>query len=74
MPQISTWPSVGAKLPVSIRMVVDLPAPFGPKKPNTSPFDNSNETLLTALFGPNNLVNPNAFNVVAIISFNFNSA
>ena len=51
-------------------MVVDLPAPLGPKKPNTSPFESSNETLLTALFGPNNLVNPNAFNQQTIVFIN----
>ena len=30
-------PDVGAMRLVSIRMVVVLPAPFGPRKPNTSP-------------------------------------
>ena len=27
--------------PASMRMVVDLPAPFGPRKPSTSPLANS---------------------------------
>ena len=34
---MSTLPVLGAKFPVSMRMVVDLPAPFGPSKPSTSP-------------------------------------
>ena len=37
-PATSIRPSVGGKYPVSIRIVVDFPAPFGPKKPTTSPF------------------------------------
>jgi len=38
--------------PVSMRMVVDLPAPLGPRKPSTSPFSTVNETPFTATFGP----------------------
>ena len=30
-------PSVGIMKPASIRIVVDLPAPLGPRKPTTSP-------------------------------------
>ena len=30
-------PAVGARKPVIIFIVVDLPAPFGPRKPSTSP-------------------------------------
>ena len=30
-------PAPGRRLPVSICMVVVLPAPFGPRKPSTSP-------------------------------------
>ena len=37
MPQMLIAPSVGARLPVSICMVVVLPAPLGPRKPRTSP-------------------------------------
>src|SRR5690554_4577521 len=36
-PWISAVPEVGARNPVIIFMVVDLPAPFGPRKPSTSP-------------------------------------
>ncbi len=32
-PRTSICPREGAKRPVSILMVVDLPAPFGPRKP-----------------------------------------
>src|SRR3954471_23896987 len=38
--------------PVIIRMVVDLPAPFGPRKPSTSPRSTANETPSTARLGP----------------------
>ena len=41
-------PALGARLPVSICMVVDLPAPFGPRKPSTSPRARSKLTSLTA--------------------------
>ena len=30
-------PPLGARMPQSMRMVVDLPAPLGPRNPNTSP-------------------------------------
>src|SRR3954469_6580276 len=38
--------------PVIMRMVVDLPAPFGPRKPSTSPRSTVNEMPSTARFGP----------------------
>ena len=37
IPNNSTRPSVGRKKPASIFIVVDFPAPLGPRKPNTSP-------------------------------------
>ena len=37
MPLISARPAVGLISPRSSRSVVDLPAPFGPRNPNTSP-------------------------------------
>src|SRR3546814_9304664 len=40
-------------MPVSIRIVVDLPEPFGPRKPNISPLATSNDTRLTAIKLPN---------------------
>src|SRR5258706_3888705 len=38
--------------PVIMRMVVDLPAPLGPRKPSTSPFSTVNEMPSTARLGP----------------------
>ena len=40
---------------VRMRMVVDLPAPFGPRKPTISPRFTSNETLSSALKLPKRL-------------------
>ena len=37
-PATCARPEVGFSRPQSMRMVVDLPAPFGPRKPKTSPF------------------------------------
>src|SRR6266849_5254951 len=37
IPSSSIDPEVGGINPVSIRMVVDLPAPFGPRKPKKQP-------------------------------------
>ena len=38
--------------PVSIRMVVDFPAPFGPRKPKNEPRGTSRSTPSTAAFAP----------------------
>src|SRR5690348_8811820 len=38
--------------PVIMRMVVDLPAPFGPRKPSTSPRSTAKLTPSTARFAP----------------------
>src|SRR6185503_10441168 len=43
---------VGGMNPVSMRMVVDFPAPLGPRKPSTSPRSTENETSFTASFVP----------------------
>src|SRR5579859_6925944 len=45
-------PDVGASRPHRIRMVVDFPAPLGPRKPNISPRATSIETLSTATKSP----------------------
>ena len=37
-PPTSTRPSLGGMKPVMTRIVVVFPAPFGPRKPRTSPF------------------------------------
>ena len=49
-------PAVGGMYPVIILMVVDLPAPFGPRKPRISPRSTVNETSSTATFAPNALL------------------
>ena len=36
-PQMLPVPLVGVMNPASMRIVVDLPAPLGPRKPRTSP-------------------------------------
>src|SRR5437868_15132602 len=51
-PPTEIAPEVGGMKPVIMRMVVDLPAPFGPRKPSTSPFSTLNEIPSTARFGP----------------------
>ena len=48
-------PEVGGMKPVIMRMVVDLPAPLGPRKPSTSPRSTVNETSFTASFGAERL-------------------
>src|SRR5665213_404134 len=47
-PKTSMWPLVGLRRPRSSLTVVDLPEPFGPSRPNTSPFRTSKSTLSTA--------------------------
>src|SRR5207302_3883756 len=47
-----TWPEVGLIKPTSIRIVVVLPAPFGPRKPKISPRWSSNETSSTMVLSP----------------------
>src|ERR1017187_1142871 len=51
-PPTVTLPSVGGMKPVIMRIVVDLPAPFGPRKPSTSPRSTENETPSTARLAP----------------------
>src|SRR2546429_6052113 len=45
LPRIRALPAVGKISLISSLMVVDLPAPFGPIKPNTSP-------VSTCMFSP----------------------
>ena len=52
-PPTETSPADGGMKPVIMRMVVDLPAPFGPRNPSTSPLSTLNETPFTAVFAPN---------------------
>ncbi|MNP26653.1 hypothetical protein D3C76_1195160 [compost metagenome] len=48
-PKMLALPEVGARKPVSIFMVVDLPAPLGPRKPRTSPGATRKDRLSTAV-------------------------
>src|SRR5512143_3963972 len=50
---IFALPSDGRRRPVSIRIAVDFPEPFGPRKPKTLPRGTSNETWSTATNVPN---------------------
>src|SRR5213083_95519 len=51
-----TLPAVGRMRPTSMRMVVVFPAPFGPRKPKTSPGWRSKETESTMVRFPMTLV------------------
>src|SRR5690242_2457990 len=48
-PATEAVPDVGGRKHVSIRIVVVLPAPFGPRNPTIWPFSTSNEMLSTAV-------------------------
>src|SRR2546426_12735014 len=48
-PATEAVPDVGGKKHVSMRIVVVLPAPFGPRKPTIWPFSTSNEMVSTAV-------------------------
>jgi hypothetical protein len=56
MPKILMLPFVGRIKERIIRMVVDLPAPFCPRNPYTSPSFTENERSSTAVKLPNDLV------------------
>ena len=60
LPLTVTDPPVGASSPRIIRMVVDLPAPFGPRKPVTTPGRTVKLRSSTASLAPYRLVNPRA--------------
>ena len=51
-PLIIASPEVEEMYPVIMFMVVDFPAPLGPRKPRISPSFTSNEILLTAFLSP----------------------
>src|SRR5712664_3260860 len=55
-PHTETAPALGGMNPVIMRMVVDLPAPLGPRNPSTSPLSTPKETPSTASFGPKDLL------------------
>ncbi len=51
-PLIVTCPEVGVSRPTIIRMVVDLPAPFGPRNPVTRPSGTTKVSPSTASLVP----------------------
>src|SRR5437762_6522806 len=57
IPATYAFPALGRIRPVSILIVVDFPAPFGPKKPKNSPRFTCRLTLFTAIFWPKVRVN-----------------
>src|SRR3954471_2163492 len=59
-------PVLGEMKQVKIRIVVDLPAPFGPRKPTTSPRFTSKFTLSRARTTPNRLVSPLAWIITSV--------
>src|SRR5579872_2848622 len=59
-------PAVGGRKQVRIRMVVVLPAPFGPRKPTICPFSTSNEMLSTATVRAYRLVRPSTLIIFCV--------
>src|SRR5215469_9114119 len=55
-PLTRTRPAEGSSRPAIIRIVVDLPAPFGPRKPVTTPGRTTKSSPLTASFAPYRLL------------------
>src|SRR5688572_28874677 len=53
IPPTSAEPAVGRNIPHNMRIVVDLPAPFAPRKPKISPGCTSNDSRSTAVNAPN---------------------
>ena len=52
MPQMVMLPALGERLPVSICIVVVLPAPLGPSRPRTSPRRRVKSIARTAACAP----------------------
>src|SRR6185369_10194107 len=59
-PSMVTRPAVGASSPRIILIVVDLPAPLGPRNPVTCPGRTVNDKSSTATRSPYRLVRPTA--------------
>src|SRR6202162_3694816 len=57
-PRISIRPALGARRPVSILMVVDFPAPLGPRKPKNCPGATRRSMPSTAISSPKRRVRP----------------
>ena len=61
MPITVSSPSVTGDAQAIMRMVLVLPAPFGPRKPNASPTCTSKSMALTAVKSPKRFVRPRAW-------------
>src|SRR5687768_11562229 len=66
-PSSEALPLVGSTSPSSIFTDVVLPAPFGPRNPNTSPRGMCSESSETATFEPNSLRRPCVSMAVSVI-------
>lgn len=60
-PSMVAVPDVGGIMPVSMPIVVVLPAPLWPKRHEISPRQNCSERPLTAVKWPNCFVRPRTF-------------
>src|SRR5712691_8511774 len=65
-PSTRPWPLDGVMIPHSMRMVVVLPDPFGPRNANTSPSPTSNDRRSTAIRSPYLFVNSRASTATGI--------
>src|SRR6266849_1544382 len=68
-PRIWMRPAVGASRPVSILMVVDFPAPLGPRKPKNWPAATRRFTSSTATSSPKRRVKPSVAMAGASMEF-----
>ena len=67
-PRTAQLPDVGERKPISVRIVVVFPAPFGPRKPNTSPAATLRLNPETAVSEPYRFVrSSNAMGAVRVI-------
>ena len=61
-------PLSGVRMPVIMRRVVVLPAPFGPRNPYIIPPGTSSESWSTAVWGPKRLVTPSSLMALLMIA------
>src|SRR5437762_10995240 len=69
-PPIRAVPSVGCRIPHSIRITVVFPEPFGPRKPKIDPFPTVNEIWSTAVKVPKRFVSPSTLIIGSDIEIN----
>jgi hypothetical protein len=60
-----TVPLLGRSRPAIIRIVVDFPAPFGPRNPVTTPGSTTKLSRSTAVLSPYRLVRPSISIMIA---------